>query len=61
MPNCSRTSLERTRLLQSLRLDAEAITDEEAEVLVDRDWRSRLTAAWLTGLDHRQPFPRRAG
>ncbi|MFD6294207.1 DUF6000 family protein [Streptomyces sp. NPDC060235] len=56
LPNCSRTSLERTRLLQSLRLAAEAITDEELEVRVDRDWRSRLTAAWLTGLDRRQPF-----
>ncbi|MET7391685.1 DUF6000 family protein [Streptomyces sp. NPDC005529] len=45
MPNCPRTSLERTRLLQSLRFAAETITDEEVEVLADTDWRSRLTTA----------------
>ncbi|MEU8645045.1 DUF6000 family protein [Streptomyces sp. NPDC048674] len=47
---------ERTPFLQSLRSAAEAITDEELEVLLESDWRSRLTAAWLIGVDRRQHF-----
>ncbi|MET8540182.1 DUF6000 family protein [Kitasatospora sp. NPDC004799] len=47
---------ERTLLLQSLRSAAEAVTDEELEVLLESEWRSRLTAAWLIGVNRRQYF-----
>ncbi|MFD7757677.1 DUF6000 family protein [Streptomyces sp. NPDC059757] len=47
---------ERTAFLQSLRSAAQAITDEELEILLESEWRSRLTAAWLIGVDRRQHF-----
>ncbi|MFF8401744.1 DUF6000 family protein [Streptomyces sp. NPDC015684] len=47
---------ERTLFLQSLHSAAQTITDEELEVLLGGEWRSRLTAAWLIAVDRRQHF-----
>lgn len=42
--------------LRSLVEAAEQITDRELGVLLDGDWRCRLTAAWLIGVDRRDRF-----
>ncbi|WP_326662871.1 DUF6000 family protein [Streptomyces sp. NBC_00385] len=47
---------ERTLFLQSLRAAAQEIADEELEILLESEWRSRLTAAWLIGFDRREHF-----
>ncbi|MGW1409015.1 DUF6000 family protein [Streptomyces sp. NPDC002403] len=47
---------ERTPFLRSLSTAAREITDEELEILLESEWRSRLTAAWLIGFDHREHF-----
>ncbi|MFC9755857.1 DUF6000 family protein [Streptomyces sp. NPDC056921] len=47
---------ERTPFLQSMRAAAREITDEELEVLLESEWRSRLTASWLIGFDRRDHF-----
>ncbi|MFF2657367.1 DUF6000 family protein [Kitasatospora sp. NPDC058032] len=47
---------ERTPFLQSLSAAARKITDEELEILLESEWRSRLTAAWLIGFDRREHF-----
>jgi hypothetical protein len=36
--------------------DARQITDEDLHLLLEFEWRSRLTAAWLIGLDQRSQF-----
>jgi hypothetical protein len=36
--------------------DAQQVTDRELSTLLDSEWRSRLTAAWLIGLDRRTRF-----
>ncbi|MFI6641520.1 DUF6000 family protein [Streptomyces sp. NPDC050504] len=41
--------------------DAAAITDEELAALLAHEWRSRLTAAWLIGVDRRERFRSRVG
>ncbi|MEV7087289.1 DUF6000 family protein [Streptomyces sp. NPDC093085] len=41
--------------------DAATITDAELEALLAYEWRSRLTAAWLIGVDRREPFRERIG
>ncbi|MER6486582.1 DUF6000 family protein [Streptomyces virginiae] len=41
--------------------DAAAITDVELEALLAYEWRSRLTAAWLIGVDQRTSFRERIG
>ncbi|WP_405195597.1 DUF6000 family protein [Streptomyces anulatus] len=41
--------------------DAAAITDAELEALLAYEWRSRLTAAWLIGVDQRTSFRERIG
>ncbi|WP_371098392.1 DUF6000 family protein [Streptomyces sanglieri] len=46
----------RTPFLQSLSAAAHEITDEELEILLESEWRSRLTAAWLIGFDRREHF-----
>ncbi|MFJ6438763.1 DUF6000 family protein [Streptomyces sp. NPDC091416] len=46
----------RTPFLQSMRAAAREITDEELEILLESEWRSRLTASWLIGFDHRDHF-----
>ncbi|MEV5162519.1 DUF6000 family protein [Streptomyces sp. NPDC053728] len=46
----------RAPFLRSLRAAAVDITDEELEILLRGEWRSRLTAAWLIGVDRRTHF-----
>ncbi|MEU9398424.1 DUF6000 family protein [Streptomyces sp. NPDC048242] len=41
--------------------DAATITDAELEALLAYEWRSRLTAAWLIGVDRRASFRERLG
>lgn len=41
--------------------DAATITDAELEALLGYEWRSRLTAAWLIGVDRRNRFRERIG
>ncbi|MFJ1775819.1 DUF6000 family protein [Streptomyces anulatus] len=41
--------------------DAVAINDEELEALLGYEWRSRLTADWLIGVDRRERFRARIG
>ncbi|GGQ13820.1 hypothetical protein GCM10010215_43480 [Streptomyces virginiae] len=41
--------------------DAATITDAELEALLAYEWRSRLTAAWLIGVDRRESFRKRIG
>ncbi|XCM34158.1 DUF6000 family protein [Streptomyces parvus] len=50
-----------TRFTRHLLSDAAAITDEELEALLGYEWRSRLTAGWLTGIDRRERFRARIG
>ncbi|QFG22848.1 DUF6000 family protein [Actinomadura sp. WMMB 499] len=51
---------ERSGFLHDLRRDAQRITDAELEFLLHPDagpnWRERITAAWLIGLDRRTHF-----
>ncbi|MFK3732342.1 DUF6000 family protein [Streptomyces sp. NPDC088090] len=50
-----------TRFTRQLVDDATAITDEELEALLGYEWRSRLTAGWLIGVDRRERFRTRVG
>ncbi|MCK2213340.1 DUF6000 family protein [Actinomadura sp. ATCC 31491] len=45
----------------SLVRDARKITDDDLRVLLDSEWRARLTAAWLIGMDRRAQFRERLG
>ncbi|WKX74011.1 DUF6000 family protein [Streptomyces sp. XD-27] len=42
--------------LRALSAAARQISDEELETLLESEWRARLTAAWLIGLDRRYWF-----
>ncbi|PPS83694.1 DUF6000 family protein [Streptomyces sp. MH60] len=50
-----------TRFTRHLLNDAAMITDGELEALLGYEWRSRLLAAWLIGVDHRDRFRERIG
>jgi hypothetical protein len=52
---------ERTAFMHDIGRDARQITDHELSTLLDSDWRSCLTAAWLIGLDRRTQFRDRIG
>lgn len=52
---------QRTLSVRSLAVDARQVTDKELSTLLDSEWRSRLTAAWLIGLDRRTQFCQRLG
>lgn len=52
---------ERAELGLGLGRDARQITDRELSTLLDSEWRSRITAAWLIGLDRRTQFRARLG
>lgn len=45
----------------ALAADARQVTDEEIDRLLDMDWRSQLTAAWLAGLTRRTRHRARFG
>lgn len=51
----------RARFLHSLARAAKRVTDEELNTLLDSEWRSRITAAWLIGFDRRVRFRDRLG
>lgn len=46
---------------RALARDARRITDQELEFLLSVEWRARLTAAWLIGLDRRTQFREHLG
>lgn len=52
---------DRMGFLCALVEDAQRITDHELGVLLDCEWRSRITAAWLIGIDRRHQFRERLG
>jgi Family of unknown function (DUF6000) len=55
------TGTDRTEFKFAIGRDARQITDRELSTLLDSEWRSRLTAAWLIGLDRRMHFRNRLG
>jgi len=52
---------DRTAFMRDIGRDAQQITDHELSTLLDSEWRSRLTAAWLIGLNRRTQFRDRIG
>jgi hypothetical protein len=52
---------DRAGFLRALVEDAHQITDHELGVLLDSEWRSRITAAWLIGIGRRDAFRERLG
>ncbi|WP_172384707.1 DUF6000 family protein [Streptomyces sp. MNP-20] len=52
---------DRGGFLRALTDDAHQITDHDLNVLLDCEWRSRLTAAWLAGISRRHQFRERLG
>lgn len=52
---------ERSSFLRMLAHDAEQITDHDLGVLLDSEWRSRITAAWLIATNRRHHFRERLG
>jgi hypothetical protein len=55
------TGTDRTEFEFAMGRDARQIADRELSTLLDSEWRSRLTAAWLIGLDRRMDFRDRLG
>lgn len=52
---------QRALFLQQLAAAARVVSDYDLAMLLDSDWRSRLTASWLIGLDRRDQFRERIG
>jgi Family of unknown function (DUF6000) len=52
---------QRTPFLQQLAASARQASDHDLAMLLDSDWRSRLTASWLIALDRRQQFRQQIG
>jgi hypothetical protein len=53
--------VQRAPFLQELAVSARQASDHDLAMLLDSDWRSRLTASWLIALDRRQQFRPRIG
>ncbi len=51
----------RRRFVRRMLRDAAAVTDAELDALLSYEWRSRLTAAWLIGVDRRASYRERIG
>jgi len=51
----------RRRFLQQLARSARQVSDRELAAVLENEWRSRLTASWLIGLDKREQFRDRIG
>jgi hypothetical protein len=51
----------RTVFLRQLAAAARQASDRELATLLDSEWRSRLTASWLIGLDRREQYRTRIG
>ncbi|MFG1945769.1 DUF6000 family protein [Nonomuraea sp. NPDC048826] len=49
------------RFGKALARDARRISDDDLRLMLDGEWRSRLTAAWLIGLDRRTRFREQLG
>jgi hypothetical protein len=52
---------QRSLFLQQLAASARQASNQDLDVLLDSEWRSRLTASWLIALDRRQQFRQRIG
>jgi hypothetical protein len=52
---------QRSLFLQQLAAPARQASNQDLDVLLDSEWRSRLTASWLIALDRRQQFRQRIG
>jgi len=52
---------QRAPFLQQLAVSARQASDHDLAMLLDSDWRSRLTASWLIALDRREQFRQRIG
>ncbi|MFC8278370.1 DUF6000 family protein [Streptomyces sp. NPDC057271] len=52
---------ERAQFLQTLGRDSRSVTDAQLEFMLQPNWRSRITAAWMIGLDRREQFRDRIG
>lgn len=52
---------ERTQFLQALGLDSRSVTDAELAYMLQPNWRTRITAAWMIGVDRREQFRERIG
>lgn len=52
---------ERAEFLRHLGRDARQITDAEIEFLLRDNWRARVVAGWMIGLDRRTQFRERVG
>jgi hypothetical protein len=51
----------RTRFADRMIADASAVTDDELATLLASGWRTRITAAWLIGVDLRTSYRARLG
>ncbi|MFE2015273.1 DUF6000 family protein [Streptomyces sp. NPDC059491] len=60
-PYARRAGPSRRRFVRRILRDAAAITDPELDALLGYEWRSRLTAAWLIGVDRRAAYRERIG
>jgi hypothetical protein len=52
---------QRGSFLQQLGQSAREASDHDLAMLLDSEWRSRITASWLIGLDRRDQFRERIG
>jgi hypothetical protein len=55
------SGLDRAAFVAAMGRDARQVSDRELGMMLDSEWRSRLTAAWLIGLDRRTRFRDRLG
>src|SRR5580700_11115442 len=53
--------VQRRPFLQQLAASARQASDHDLAMLLDSEWRSRLTASWLIALDRREQFRPRIG
>ena len=54
-------TVQRRPFLQQLAASARQASDHDLAILLDSEWRSRLTASWLIALDRREQFRQRIG
>jgi hypothetical protein len=54
-------TVQRRSFLQQLATSARQASDQDLAMLLDSEWRSRLTASWLIALDRREQFRQEIG
>lgn len=54
-------TVQRRSFLEQLAASARQASDQDLSMLLDSEWRSRLTASWLIALDRREQFRQRIG